>query len=62
LLSLQRFEPNQDRLADYQELYAEYRRLAADEELRRAMRSLHMFDARDRQYRQRKPQEVEAAQ
>ncbi|MES5047790.1 FGGY-family carbohydrate kinase [Rhizobium nepotum] len=60
--SLRKFEPNEDRLADYQVLYAEYRRLAADEELRRAMRSLHMFDARNRQYRQRKPQQVEAAQ
>ncbi|MEW4402099.1 ribulokinase [Agrobacterium tumefaciens] len=60
--SLRKFEPNTDRAAAYELLYCEYRRLAADEEIRRAMRALHMFDARNKQYRQRKPQEVEAAE
>lgn len=60
--SQREFLPNEDCVADYKTLYAEYRRLSADEELRRAMRSLHMFDARHKQYRVRKPQEIEAAQ
>jgi len=59
--TLREFQPNKNYVADYQTLYGEYRRLAADEELRRAMRSLHMFDARHRQFRERMPQEVEAA-
>lgn len=60
--SLRRFEPNKERFADYQMLHAEYRRLADDEELQRAMRALYEFDARNKQYRQRRPQKVEAAQ
>lgn len=58
---LRTFLPNEEYVSDYQTLYAEYCRLAADEELRRAMRSLHVFDARHREYRERKPREVEAA-
>ena len=44
--SLREFLPNADNVADYETRYAEYSRLAADKELRRAMRALHVFHAR----------------
>lgn len=54
--SLRTFLPNPDHVDNYAALYGEYRRLAADAELRRAMRSLHMFETRRSQHREREPQ------
>jgi L-ribulokinase len=50
--SLREFVPNLRHFEKYETLYAEYRRLAADEELRRAMRSLHLFAARQNAHSQ----------
>lgn len=40
------FEPNTNLVADYETLYVEYRRLAADEQLQQAMRALRRFDTK----------------
>ncbi len=60
--SLREFVPNLRHSEKYETLYAEYRRLAADEELRRAMRSLHLFAARQNAHSQPESTNAEAAQ
>lgn len=50
--NLREFVPNLRHSEQYETLYAEYRRLAADEELQRAMRSLHLFATRQKPHSQ----------